>query len=104
VTGHRSWSEARREDKGMPHRHTRAKIRLLLAGGAVRSAWLTEMVLKLAEKRPDEVLDVVTAVLSAHEELPDAEFRQQAADFISRNEGLMQQLDTGAFPVMEPTE
>jgi len=99
----RGWNETD-PDKGLPHRHTRAKIRLLLAGGSMRSQWLTEMVLKLAEKRPGEVLDVVTAVLSAHEELPDAEFRRQAADFISRNEGLMQQLDTGAFPVMEPTE
>lgn len=46
-------------DKGKPYRHTRAKIRLLLADIAGDAAALEKLVMRLAEKRPDDVLDAM---------------------------------------------
>jgi hypothetical protein len=84
-------------EKGMPHRHARAKIRLLLQGPS--TDLLEEMLLKIAETHPDAVLDAVAGVLakyedygSGREELPAREFRRNAAIFISRNDGLLARL------------
>jgi hypothetical protein len=99
----RGWNEAGRE-KGVPHRHTRAKIRLLLSG-QVKRAWLEEMLLKLAEKRPDDVLDAVSSVLAVHEDElpPDEEFRRAAAGFIARNDDLLRALEDDGVTAPELT-
>lgn len=51
-------------EKGMPHRHTRAKIRLL-AGDLILGTdgeMLLAVLLKVAEKHPDTVLDALTSL------------------------------------------
>lgn len=58
----RGWTETD-PDKGKPHRHTRAKIRLMLADVHDDHLALANIILKAAEKRPDDVLDAVLAVL-----------------------------------------
>jgi hypothetical protein len=83
-------------DKGMPHRHTRQKIRLLLTGPS--TDLLEKMLLKVAEKYPDAVLDAVTDTLAQFEQettRPDEEFMRNAAVFISRNDELLRQLNDG---------
>lgn len=83
-------------EKGMPHRHARAKIRLLM-DGAVPRGQLEEMLLRLAGKYPDAVLTAVTDVL-AENEAPDDEFIEAAADFIARNDDLLRRLDDEDYP------
>lgn len=52
-------------EKGMPHRHTRAKIELLLTEPDLPTyEQLLAVIMKVAEKRPEDVLDAVTAVVS----------------------------------------
>lgn len=80
-------------EKGMPHRHARAKIRLLVGGGSVRSQWLADMLLLLAEKHPGAVLAAVTDVLAEHEDELDGGSYEAMADFISRNPGLVRDLE-----------
>ena len=70
----RGWNEID-PDKGMPHRHVQAKIRLMLTDYSVEcescglhrpgfsESVLKEIILKIAEKRPEDVLDAVLAVL-----------------------------------------
>jgi hypothetical protein len=61
----RGWNETDPE-KGVPNRHTRAKIRLLLGDhlyGNESAGLLGKILLKVAEKRPEDVLDAVTAEL-----------------------------------------
>ena len=60
----REWNEEDPE-KGVPYRHTRAKIRLLLEhdGDLVTYETLLAILLKVAEKRPEDVLDAVLAEL-----------------------------------------
>lgn len=50
-------------DKGRPNRHTRQKVRLMLADETADRGALTEIILMLAEKRPEDTLDAVLAVL-----------------------------------------
>ena len=53
-------------DKGKPYRHTQAKIRLMLglSGGAYPACEdLLTIIIRVAEKRPDDVLDAVIDVL-----------------------------------------
>jgi hypothetical protein len=53
-------------DKGKPYRHTQQKIRLMLdIGGDDAPVYehLLEVILKVAEKRPDDVLDALVEVL-----------------------------------------
>lgn len=64
----RGWDEVD-PDKGKPHRHVRVKIDLLLSDLDVES-WadagvLYTILMKVAEKRPEEVLDAVTFVMSS---------------------------------------
>jgi hypothetical protein len=56
----RGWN---RQDpkKGVPYRHTRAKIELLLLGATAHD--LFTVIGKVADKRPDDVLDAVIAVM-----------------------------------------
>ena len=95
----RGWTDTD-PDKGAPHRHTRAKVRLLLTG-EVKRAWLVEMLIRMSERHPDAVLGAVSDVLAEHEdELPPTEeFRRAAADFIARNEGLLTALADDGIPV-----
>lgn len=61
----RGWNEED-PDKGKPHRHVQAKIRLMLGDhlyGNESAELLGKIVLKIAEKRPEDVLDAVLAVL-----------------------------------------
>lgn len=50
-------------DKGKPYRHTQAKIRLMLKDIEDDPLALVQVILRLAEKRPEDVLDAVTDVL-----------------------------------------
>jgi hypothetical protein len=45
--------------KGVPYRHTRAKITLLLQDIADDHLALTAVLMRVAEKRPEDVLDAV---------------------------------------------
>ncbi|HEY1700806.1 MAG TPA: hypothetical protein VGG75_13925 [Trebonia sp.] len=94
----RGWNQEDPE-KGMPYRHTRAKIKLLLSGLLLNADGevLHLVLLKLAEKHPDDVLAAVADVMAEREEggLPDVEFRLQAAKFIAANDGLMKRLAAG---------
>lgn len=94
----RGWSEVDPE-KGVPHRHTRAKIRLLLAGG--KREWLEEALLRVSEKHPDAVLDAIAGILAEHEDdrQPDVEFRLNAARFIAGNDQLLQALEDDGITV-----
>ena len=49
-------------DKGKPHRHVQAKIRLVLSG-VEDTPLLTAIIVKIAEKRPGDVFDAVLAVM-----------------------------------------
>lgn len=57
----RGWKETDPE-KGTPNRHTRAKAALMLQGVEDPAA-LKQVILKLTDKRPEDVLDAVLAVL-----------------------------------------
>lgn len=49
-------------EKGVPYRHLRARIRLLLGDhlyGSESAELLGKILLKVAEKRPEDVLDAV---------------------------------------------
>ena len=59
----RGWNENDPE-KGVPNRHTRAKIRLLLDDIAASPQDLMAVIVKAAEKRPEDVLDAVIFVVS----------------------------------------
>lgn len=50
-------------EKGQSHRHTRAKINLLMQDIEGDHLALKTLVLKIAEKRPGEVLDALTWLL-----------------------------------------
>lgn len=53
-------------DKGRPNRHTRAKIALMLGDhlyGSESAELLGKIVLKVADRRPEDTLDAVLAVL-----------------------------------------
>jgi hypothetical protein len=51
-------------DKGKPYRHTQQKIRLLLEGEDLPVYEdLLKIILKIAEKRPEDVLDALVDVL-----------------------------------------
>jgi hypothetical protein len=53
-------------DKGKPNRHTRAKINLMLTDIREDHLALEQVILKIAEKRPEDVLDAVLYVLGDH--------------------------------------
>ena len=55
-------------EKGRPYRHLRARIRLLLADVADDPLALEQLVLKIAEKRPEDVLDALTWLTEELEE------------------------------------
>lgn len=57
----RGWNETDPE-KGQPHRHTRAKIRLMLRDISDDPLALTAVITEIARKRPEDVLDAVLKV------------------------------------------
>jgi hypothetical protein len=57
----RGWADTD-PDKGLPHRHIRARIRLML-NPLPPSYLMEEIILRVAAKRPEEVLDAVREVL-----------------------------------------
>ena len=61
----RGWNETD-PDKGKPNRHTRRKVELMLSG-VEDIPLLTAIIVKIAEKRPEDVLDAVLAVLEPDE-------------------------------------
>lgn len=69
-------------DKGMPHRHTQQKIRLMLDQESGRPIYedLLAVILKIAEKQPGIVLDALTDVLGGDQERKHSEQQQTAAD------------------------
>ncbi|HEY1705532.1 MAG TPA: hypothetical protein VGG75_38085 [Trebonia sp.] len=70
----RGYAGAPDPDKGIPYRHVRQKIRLLLSGRLALDAdgeVLLAVLLKVAEKRPDDVLDAVISVLGDETEAND---------------------------------
>jgi hypothetical protein len=50
-------------DKGTPNRHTKAKIKLMLKDIREDHLALEQVILKLAEKRPEDTLDAVLYVV-----------------------------------------
>jgi hypothetical protein len=103
----RGWNQQDPE-KGVPYRHVKAKIRLLLGGLLLNTDGevLQGVLLKLAEKHPDDVLTAVADVMAEHEEggRPDVEFRLNAAKFVASNQALMQRLAAGEKGERETAE
>jgi hypoxanthine-guanine phosphoribosyltransferase len=62
----RGWNEADPE-KGQPNRHTRAKIRLMMQDILDDPLALRAVIDKIAEKRPEDVLDAVLWVTEDNE-------------------------------------
>lgn len=56
-------------EKGQPHRHTRAKISLLMQDIEGGHLALKTLVLKIAEKRPEEVLDALIWLTETNQEV-----------------------------------
>lgn len=56
-------------EKGNPHRHTRAKISLLMQDIEDDPLALVTLVRKIAEKRPGDVLDALTWLTESNSEV-----------------------------------
>lgn len=56
-------------EKGQPHRHTRAKIELLMKPIMNDPLALAAVIGRIAQKRPDDVLDAVIYVVNDEKEV-----------------------------------
>jgi TnpA family transposase len=68
----RGWNETDPE-KGQPNRHTRAKIRLMMQDILEDHFALRAVIDKIAEKRPEDVLDAVLWVTDQDNEVKEKE-------------------------------
>jgi hypothetical protein len=90
-------------EKGVPHRHTRNKIRLLLENDGDPALYenLLAVILKLAEKHPDAVLDALTGILAEQETGPSL-LREPRACAPGHSHHGTQYLHAGPSPLREP--